>query len=711
MSKLLRKITLIFAMLMFSIGLIAQANAKQLALKYLKDNNRVIDKDTLMEIAYHEETYQLDLAIALLDIVLAICDRENDYDNLAKASRIKGLLFEYHQREDSAEAHQYKALHYAAQIEEDKLRDRRWILSALDLAILNDQKRDYEKAFDWYQKTLEKAKSTDNNQFELYCYYGIGEIYENVYEYSEAINWYYKALQSSKKEENNKGVVSALHTIGKIHMRTGYDTLAKENFNEALQIIKANPGDETDQLLGEHYYDVGELKFENQVWDEAMEYFLKSIDQFKKVNDQYQMTLAYMKVSQTSLKKNMTELAFDYITEAMNGKQYLLEEELAELLNTVGQIYYVQKNPNEAIRFYNQSLDVSKPNAIYLAEKESYFGLYKSAQFKGDFKQALKHYEEYSQVDSLLSADLKSKNIAEMRFKYKMEEKVEEIKVLQERQRRYMYLGIVGILLTMLGVMFYLYRTRVKNNNLLRNKNEEIGEQFRRLKESHNALEQFAFVAAHDLKEPLRTIGGYSSLMRRRKDKMTDEESNEYLSFMSEAAKRLSNLLDDLLVYSVVSKELPEHRPVELVDVIKQSITNIENEINEADAIIEYKNTEFPKVKIKEGHFVQLFEELISNGVKFNTNRPVVKIEAEKINGNLKIKVTDNGIGMNEDYKEKVFNIFHRLNRQTDDDGTGVGLTLAKNIVEKYEGYIDFSSTENAGTTFELTFPEAIIDK
>jgi len=698
-------------MLIIVTGLQAQSSYKQQALDFIKSNNRAFEKDSLMDIANDELVYDLKLANALVELSMEISKRDNDYTKLSKACRIKGLLFEYHQQEDSAESYQYKALHYAQQIEDEEKRDTRWILSALDLAILNDQKRDYEAAYDWFQKTLERAKTAGRSDMELYCYYGIGEIYENVYDYSEAINWYYKALQSSKKEKNIKGIVSALHTIGKIHMRTGYDTLAKESFKEALEVIKANPSEKTNLWLGEHYLDAGQLRFENQRWDEAMDYFLKAIAQFKKVSDPYQLTLAYMKASQASLKKDMTELAFDYITEAVNGKQYLLEEELAELLNIVGSIYFQQKNANEAISFFNQSLDVSQPKDIHLEAKQSYMGLYKSHQFQGKYQQALSYFEKYAQVDSLLTADLKSKNIAEMQFKYKMEEKEEEIKALQERERRFLYFGVVGVLLAMLGIMFYLYRVRVNNNKLLRNKNEEIGEQFRRLKESHNALEQFAFVAAHDLKEPLRTIGGYSSLMRRRKNNMSEEESNEYLSFMSEAAKRLSNLLDDLLVYSVVSKELPEQKPVELVDVVKQSITNIENEINDAEAIIEYQNIDLPRVKIKEGHFVQLFEELISNGVKFNENKPIVKIGTERTNEHFIIKVTDNGIGMNEEYKEKVFNIFHRLNRQTDDDGTGVGLTLAKNIVEKYEGQIDFKSKENQGTIIEMKFPSSILVK
>jgi signal transduction histidine kinase len=224
------------------------------------------------------------------------------------------------------------------------------------------------------------------------------------------------------------------------------------------------------------------------------------------------------------------------------------------------------------------------------------------------------------------------------------------------------------------------------------------------LKKSNQDLERFAYVASHDLQEPLRTITSYLQLLEKRYADSLDSEAEEFIAFVVEAASRMKIQINDLLNYSRVGRNEKEFTEVDLNQIIAKIIQENEILILEADATLN-----IDKLPILRGSAVQislLFQNLISNALKFKRSgvAPQINITAEKIEGFWHIQVADNGIGIEPQYIERIFIIFQRLHSMSEYPGTGIGLALCKRIVENHEGIIDVTSTPGNGSTFILKF-------
>lgn len=234
---------------------------------------------------------------------------------------------------------------------------------------------------------------------------------------------------------------------------------------------------------------------------------------------------------------------------------------------------------------------------------------------------------------------------------------------------------------------------------------ESLQKAEKQLLESNRELEQFAYAASHDLKEPLRMIGMYTQLIKKKIGKDTDAVTNEYMHFVSDGVTRMERLLHDLLEYSRLGKSIDRTKSTDLNEVLFIVINNLTVTMRDTDAEILSNN--LPVLPAASTEMVQLFQNLIANSIKFRRKEanPVISIDHEIQNGKHRFKLTDNGIGISEDYREKVFNIFERVHGRKDYEGTGIGLATCKKIVSNMGGDIWVEPSEAPGTTFVFTFP------
>ena len=223
---------------------------------------------------------------------------------------------------------------------------------------------------------------------------------------------------------------------------------------------------------------------------------------------------------------------------------------------------------------------------------------------------------------------------------------------------------------------------------------------------ANQELEQFAYVATHDLQEPLRMISSYTQLLERKyKDKL-DADANDYIHYAVDGAIRMQKLINDLLEYSRVSSRAKALEPVDATAVLGKVISNLHQLISENNVLITHD--ELPEVKADESQLLRLFQNLIENAIKFRTKTglPKIHIACEKNDKEFKFSVSDNGIGMDMQYHDRVFIIFQRLHSVREYPGTGIGLSICKRIVDRHQGKIWFNSTENEGTTFYFTIKQ-----
>jgi PAS domain S-box-containing protein len=242
---------------------------------------------------------------------------------------------------------------------------------------------------------------------------------------------------------------------------------------------------------------------------------------------------------------------------------------------------------------------------------------------------------------------------------------------------------------------------RKRAERALEAKNEELAR-------SNQELEQFAYVASHDLQEPLRMVSNYTQLLGRRYRDKLDGDANEFIDFAVDGAKRMQELIHDLLQYARVGTRGKEFKPMPVARIVADALANLTSAIEEAGA--ELVVDPLPTVSCDASQIAQVFQNLLGNAVKFRRpgQRPIVRISATRADRAWAFSVQDNGIGIDRKYFDRIFQMFQRLHTRGEYSGTGIGLSLCKKIIERHGGRIRVESEPGRGTTFAFTIPDPV---
>ena len=225
------------------------------------------------------------------------------------------------------------------------------------------------------------------------------------------------------------------------------------------------------------------------------------------------------------------------------------------------------------------------------------------------------------------------------------------------------------------------------------------------LRHSNQELEQFAYVVSHDLQTPLRSLSMFTQLLAQEYKEQLDSQADEYINYIADGATRMQTLIQDLLAYSRAGKNEQTWISVNLKETLQQVIIDLQASIKEHKAEIIVKN--LPTVIANPVEMGQLFQNLISNGIKFRGQAyPRIEIDTSSQAKQWLISVKDNGIGIDEQYSHRIFQIFQRLHPQDQYPGTGIGLTICQKIVERYGGKIWVESLVGKSSTFYITLPK-----
>jgi len=240
----------------------------------------------------------------------------------------------------------------------------------------------------------------------------------------------------------------------------------------------------------------------------------------------------------------------------------------------------------------------------------------------------------------------------------------------------------------------------------LKRAHDELAKKAEELQRSNAELEQFAYVASHDLQEPLRMVSSYTQLLGRRyADKLKDADAQEFMHYIVDGAARMKQLIEDLLAYSRVGTKGKEFKPVSIETPLKKAIGNLRAAIEESSAAVTWDP--LPTVDVDEMQLAQLFQNLMGNALKFRGQGvPRIHVSAEEKAGEWHLTIADNGIGIEPQYFERIFMLFQRLHTMGEYPGTGIGLAICKKVVERHGGRIWVTSTLGEGSQFHITLPK-----
>ena len=251
--------------------------------------------------------------------------------------------------------------------------------------------------------------------------------------------------------------------------------------------------------------------------------------------------------------------------------------------------------------------------------------------------------------------------------------------------------------------------TQQKNLEKQRERAEEaLAQRAAELARSNAELEQFAYVASHDLQEPLRMVASFTQLLAKRYQDKLDADGREFIAYAVDGATRMQKLIADLLSYSRVGTRGKPFQPANCDAILERVLVGLKLAINESGAIV--RHDPLPTLMGDDIQLEQLFQNLLANAIKFRSETPpVVHLSAEHAGNEWKFSVRDNGIGIAPEYAERIFMIFQRLHTKAEYPGSGIGLAICKKIVERHSGRIWVNSEPESGTTFFFTIPDSDI--
>ncbi len=621
----------------------------------------------------------------------------------------------------------------------------------LGLGKANKRLNNYEKALEYFSEIIGAKLNRPNNNILANTYNHLGSIYKSLGEYEKAYQEQLNALHFHEIEKDSSGIGRDYYEIGSI-------LFYQERFDQALEYY-GKAYDYFNQInhqkliysslaaIGSSHQNLGNLA-------ESLDFGTRALELAR--NLKYKTGIAYAlgNLAQVKLQQNKTDEAKKMLEEALR-----LKEELKDPWAIIGgnlgivRATLICKKPEKAIPYLKTALDLSLKIKSKTRELETYQEYEKVYRALNDFPKSYFYLKKYTMLKDSVLNEKTVQEMGQTKRRFELEKKENEIVLLttknenleykkkNQRLQAVIFFSLFFIVLMILGVNARSLRKQketnlvleqqqqkiqaqngalkvsqtqlrefnvllAKNNKLLEERNEEVKVKNDQLEASNEDLQNFAYVASHDLKEPLRMIHSYTSLLKKRYNHLLDESGQEFIFYVTDAVKRMDVMLNDLLDYSRIDSRGETNVAVDLKDVMLIVNSNLTNLLEEKNATLVYDQETFPVVKSSFSKMTQLFQNLISNGIKFKGEKdPIVIVKCKNESGKIIFSIKDNGIGIAPENQKKVFEMFKRLHTREEYEGTGIGLATCKKIIQKQGGSIWIESEEGKGTTFFFSMP------
>ncbi len=555
------------------------------------------------------------------------------------------------------------------------------------------------------------------------AYSGIATIYRSLGEYEKAYDMQMKTLAILETKDDPTAIAGCHYNLAGIFFYQKQFKSALEHYNKAYEIIK--PLDEPRLQysclggLGSVYYQLGEKQ-------KALEFNRNALELAKKIG--YKTGIAYSlgnMGSQYTKDKNF-EKAREVLMESIKIKKEIGDSwgQIGSL-GTLAEVEMDSKNFKIALGLYKEALKLAELIDSDPRKAELYKDMSKCHQELGNQKQSYIFLNKYVELKDNLINEKTVEEMGRSKNRYEIQKKEHEISMLKKEnqllgldkkvQKLQIYIFAIAAFFLLTFVMWFIRRLNFSKkmntlledkNDLLNSKNDEIENANTELEKSNTNLTQFAYVASHDLKEPLRMIHSYTTLLKRKYGDSFDETGHEFMHYITDAVSRMQTLLDDLLDFSRAGSSKGMAGLIDTKDVVDMVRANLRHRFESEGATLILKADYFPVVKAHRTQLVQLLQNLLSNGIKFVGGKmPMVELNCVEDKGFYKFSVRDNGIGISDENKSKVFEMFTRLHDKTEYEGTGIGLATCKRIVDSLGGQIWLESEVGKGTTFFFTIP------
>jgi len=525
----------------------------------------------------------------------------------------------------------------------------------------------------------------------------------NIYgDTTKAISYYNTAIQLCLEANNYSLLSDVKHNLGNLYLKSGNLEKAKFRVEEAIQLANESKNLE---ILGFAYSTYGRILKELDSLDAALNYILESKNIFTQLNDQGNLYLVDLVKAEVLIENGEKEKAIVSLLEAEsrgNKSDHKFQHGL--IYKYLGDLYQ-DKNYKVSLEYYEKAqkyyAGLSKEDHSFLIDKLS-----KSYVSDGNIRK----------LDTLVDKLLDFQNRKEIEREIEVKETINRELLIQqeyaqneilqlkniESSRRIRLITIASLLLLLLSL--YALHQWKKNKEL----NDKVNKQNEKLNSQNVELKNFASIASHDLKAPVRSITSFSSLLERLLPQSSDPKLFKYVDIIKSSSLRMDSLVNSLLQFSTLENLKLEKVPID-PDILITEVTNSLHSVIELKKAKISISKNLPRSIVGDKTLLSIvFQNLINNALKFvdEDKAPIVRIEYENDNSFDVFKFVDNGIGIEQKYLDKIFLIFERLHSSSEFEGSGIGLATCKKIIDIHNGKIDIESEVGIGSTFIISLPK-----
>jgi signal transduction histidine kinase len=595
------------------------------------------------------------------------------------------------------------------------------------LGAIKSDMYDFDSAQIFFETALELYRNTGNMTGVASTLTNLGRMYHRLHIYGKAQEYYFQALHHFRDNGITDGMARVKNNIGIIHQELKNLDLALDYFNSSIELY-GNQETNTGRIASVHN-NIGNVWLEKKDYNRALQYYNQALECYEKSNFFEGIAAITHNIGVLHCKLGNYDESFESLTRSLEmntsaGNRF----NLANNYNNLGELFILQKEYGRALGYLEQGLELALMINARAVIGENY-------QFRSDIYKETLDYEKalfYRELvdtynDSIFTADA-SERIAELQVRHKRESQLAELDILQkDLEIQQISLNKQRDLLTILGgivlltglfilILFGLYRHQKRLNLILLQKSEQLETANEKLVKSEKTLQmqnaskdKFFSIIAHDLKNPFIALLGFSETLTQNYNDLTREQVFTYIEIINKSAVNLYRLLENLLEWSrtqtgnVLMKpeklSLKQITGISIKPVIENAeLKNIRVDIDISPDIVVYTDKNLISTVIRN---------IFSNAVKFTHASGRIILSAKRIDGYTEMSITDNGVGIEPGEMKKLFNLdYNSATTGTHNEkGTGLGLLLCREFVEKFGGRIHVESEPGKGSTFTFTIP------
>ncbi len=549
------------------------------------------------------------------------------------------------------------------------------------------------------------------------AYLVLGECYYILSDYPKSIDNYQKALKIHEENGHDKGIATSLINIAVIYEAQQNFPKATEYYKKALNIYEKMQDIAGMALIQGN---LGILYGSQGNDAQALQYFQKALEMYEKLADKEGIARNLVNLGEIYKNENNFQKALDYYNKALKMNLELSDKRgLAIIYLNIGETFSKQKKFKDANEYFEKSLVASKELDYKEAMIYAYKNLSDGYTGLGEYKNALDYYSKYVKLKDSVFSEENERKISNLTASYLAEKQEKENEALREKNNLQMkYFFVILILIFVIFIFMYLrYRIKQKSLKLITEKNfqiehanSELENLNHELSETNASKDKFFQIISHELMNPIRWMSNVAEMLPKRINSMSPQELKELADVLSQTTSQSNKLLENLLHWARLHTGRVDFSPqtINLLEIVNEILSLVEPQVNDKKQSVDVDIPESTVVFADRNMLGAILRNLIENAVKFTNLNGIITIKAETDAKRVNISIGDNGIGISANNLEKLFriDIHHTTTGTAKEKGTGFGLILCKEYIEKHGGVIRVESEEGKGSKFIFAIPK-----